>query len=98
MKDKPVKLPIDYCKTLKAERRARTKTFRTGGSTAVRIPKEYQLEESEVMISRVAEGILISPVIAPRIVAHWWDSWDAMPDFMAEGRNQPAMQVRDFGS
>jgi antitoxin VapB len=96
MKKNPVKSTTAYREAMREARRAKTKTFRTGGSTAVRIPKEFQLEESEVMITRVAEGILISPATAPLTVAGWWDSWEAMPDFMADGRQQPAMQNRDL--
>jgi antitoxin VapB len=96
MSAKPKK-PFNYPDAIKAERNARSKTFRNGGSTAVRIPKEFNLEESEVMISRVAEGILITPVAPPLTVTEWWDSWEAMPDFMEDGRNEPAPQVRDFG-
>lgn len=87
---------VDYREILREERKARAKTFRTGGSTAVRIPKEFNLEESEVMISRVAEGLLISPVSPAMTVAEWWDTWEAMPDFMADGRNQPAPQERNW--
>jgi antitoxin VapB len=96
MKRKPNESTTGYREAMRESRRAKTKTFRTGGSTAVRIPKEFQLEESEVMITRVAEGILISPATLPLTVADWWDSWEAMPDFMADGRNQPPMQTRDL--
>lgn len=88
---------VNYREALRATRKTRSKTFRNGGSTAVRIPKEFNLKESEVMISRVAEGILIKPVPPALSVSQWWDTWEAMPDFMADGRHQPAAQVRDFG-
>ncbi len=94
MKNRKPAGKVDYLKDMREPRKARSRTFRNGGSTAVRIPKEFQLEESEVMISRVAEGILISPVTRPATVSEWWDSWEAMPDFMSEGRQQPAAQDR----
>ena len=74
----------------------RAKVFRTGGSVAVRIPKDLYQEDDELMITKVTDGILLSP--APRVlsVAQWWAGWDADPTFMADGRQQPAMQVRDF--
>lgn len=87
---------VDYREALREDRKARSKTFRTGGSTAVRIPKEFNLEESEVMISRVADGVLITPVSPAMTVSEWWDTWEAMPDFMADGRNQPAPQERNW--
>lgn len=76
----------------------RAKIFRTGGSAAVRIPKDFQLEDDDLMITKVSEGILISPVPKRLSVAKWWMSWDADPGFMADGRQQPAMQARDFGN
>lgn len=75
---------------------SRSKVFRTGGSLAIRLPKEFHPEESEVMITKVAEGLLITAPPAPPTVAGWWASWDADPLFMADGRQQPAMQARDF--
>lgn len=92
------KQTVNYRDALKADSKARSKTFRNGGSTAIRIPKEFNLEESEVMISRVAEGILISPVVMPATISEWWGTWEAMPDFMADGRQQPAVQERNFGA
>lgn len=97
MSAKPAKSMVNYSDVQQDERKTRSKTFQTGGSTAVRIPKEFNLEESEVMISKVAEGILITPVAPPLTAGEWWDSWEAMPDFMEEGRNQPAPQARNFG-
>jgi antitoxin VapB len=73
-----------------------TKSFRTGGSVAVRIPKEFQLTESDLMITKVSDGLLISPAPQVKSVADWWTSWSADPDFMRDGRQQPAMQQRDF--
>jgi len=96
MKKTPSPKTVDYREVLRAERKARGKTFRNGGSTAVRIPKEFNLEESEVVISRVAEGILISPISPAMTVTEWWDTWEAMPDFMADGRHQPAPQERNW--
>lgn len=75
----------------------RGKVFRTGGSLAIRLPKEVQPRESEVMISRVAEGLLITPAPVPASVTDWWESWEALPDFMGQGRAQPPMQKRKFG-
>ena len=74
----------------------RAKVFRTGGSTAVRIPKDFNLEDDDLMITKVNDGMLITK--APKVVsvATWWASWDADPSFMVDGRKQPAMQVRDF--
>jgi virulence-associated protein VagC len=74
-----------------------TRSFRTGGSIAVRIPKEFQLAESDLTITKVADGLLISAAPPRKGVADWWAGWKADPDFMAGGRQQPAMQDRALG-
>ncbi len=74
----------------------RAKVFQNGGSAAVRIPKEFQLEDDDLMITKLNDGIFISPAPKRVSVAAWWAAWDADPTFMADGRQQPAMQKRDF--
>jgi virulence-associated protein VagC len=93
-KAKPTAPPsgINY---LTEARKART--FRTGGSTAVRIPKDFQLHDEDLLITRLEDSLVITRAPAVRSVADWWSSWDADPGFMADGRQQPAMQSRDFG-
>jgi antitoxin VapB len=74
------------------ERRA--KVFFTNRSQAVRLPREFQFETSEVFIHREGEKIILSPRPS---------SWDeylkngaiAPPDFMAEVEDLPA-QERTF--
>jgi virulence-associated protein VagC len=68
-----------------------------GGSTAVRIPRDFHMEDTDLMITRVEDGLLITRAPQVKNVADWWGSWEADPGFMAEGRQQPAMQARDFG-
>ena len=38
-----------------------TKPFMSGRSQAVRIPKEYRLEDGEVVVTRVGNSIVITP-------------------------------------
>lgn len=38
-----------------------TKPFMLGRGQAIRIPKEYQLEDTEVIINRVGESLIITP-------------------------------------
>ena len=66
------------------------KIFRSGNSQALRIPKEYRVDESEVNIEQVGNVYVISPVEDP------WAALNASltmfpDDFMADGRNQPKM-------
>ena len=38
-----------------------TKPFMSGRSQAIRIPKEYQLDDSEVIINRIGDSLVITP-------------------------------------
>ena len=70
-----------------------TKVFRSGNSQAVRIPKEFHLEDDEVEIRRNGDALIIRPI--RRSWAAWVESLDNFSDdFMADGRNQPAPQKR----
>jgi virulence-associated protein VagC len=93
-KPKPVKQPSP---SRDAPETARAKVFRTGGSRAVRLPKGFLPDEDEVVVTRVEAGLLISRLPVVSAVATWWGTWESDPSFMAEGRQQPAMQRRAFG-
>lgn len=64
------------------------KLFRNGDSQAVRLPKEFRFEGSEVLVRRIGDAVVLLPVAK---------SWDALAgslakfpaDFMAD-RDQPA--------
>ena len=66
------------------------KLFKNGDSQAVRLPKEFRFEGTEVLIKRVGEAVVLLPKAK---------SWDSLigslkkfpPDFMQE-RNQPKEQ------
>ena len=67
----------------------KAKLFQNGRSQAVRLPKEFRFDGSEVYVKRVGNGVLLMPV------QHTWDalikSLDSFPaDFMNE-RDQPLM-------
>ena len=71
------------------------KLFKNGESQAVRLPKEFRFEGTEVLIQRVGDAV----VLLPRA-----KSWEALigslgkfsPDFMSE-RDQPERaDVREF--
>ena len=69
------------------------KVFKSGNSQAVRIPKEFHLEDEAVEIRRKGDSLILRPKKR---------SWKALfasldmftEDFMAEGRKQPPMQKR----
>jgi antitoxin VapB len=65
------------------------KLFRNGRSQAVRLPREFRFEGDRVRIRRVAEGVLLEPVIAD--ARQWFDELDRFQSepFLAGTRNQP---------
>jgi len=68
--------------------------FKSGNSQAVRLPKEFKLEGSEVYIKRVGRGLLLMPKD---------DAWGSLvgsldkfsEDFMEE-RSQPPLESREM--
>lgn len=69
------------------------KIFMNGRSQAIRLPKQYRFEGSEVYIKKVGDVVMLIPYHAP------WDILEnslAMfsDDFMA-ARNQPELQERE---
>jgi antitoxin VapB len=71
-----------------------TKVFKSGNSQAVRIPKEYQVDEEELCINKVGNTIMLFPKADP------WERFsksytEVSDDFFADGRNQPEMQKRE---
>lgn len=65
------------------------KIFRNGRSQAVRLPKEFRFEGDRVRVRRVAEGVLLQPMVTD--AAEWFAAMDRIggdPLFKA-GRRQP---------
>jgi antitoxin VapB len=72
------------------------KLFRNGRSQAVRLPREFRFEGSQVRVRRVAEGVLLEPVVSdPK---EWFAALDRLNDgsFFRKGRNQPATPRREI--
>jgi len=51
----------------------RAKLFKNGASQAVRLPKEFRFEGTEVRIRRVKDGVLLEPV-TPKVGKGDWDT------------------------
>ena len=69
------------------------KIFRSGNSQAVRIPKEFQMEGSEVEIMKSGSSLVLRPF--KKSWAPLFDSLDKFTDdFMKSGRKQPRTQKR----
>jgi antitoxin VapB len=70
------------------------KLFTNGRSQAVRLPKEFRFEGTEVMVTRLGSAVVLLPK------DHGWDVlFEALDgftdDFMAQ-REQPPVQERDL--
>jgi antitoxin VapB len=70
------------------------KLFQNGRSQAVRLPKEFRFEGDRVRIRRVAQGVLLEPLIPN--TAQWFEELDQFnPEpFLARGRRQPVTPKR----
>jgi antitoxin VapB len=72
-----------------------TRVFQSGNSQAVRIPREFQLDVTEVEIFRRGDELILRK--KKENLLYVLDIFAAMPDdFMEEGRNDPPPQQRDF--
>ena len=69
------------------------KLFMNGRSQAVRLPKAYRFEGTQVFVKKVGSAILLIPYSEP-----WqtlFDSLDMFSDDFMETRDQPGQQVRE---
>ena len=70
------------------------KIFKNGNSQAVRLPKEFQFDVSEVEIFRRGDEIVLRK--KPTNLARAFDLLAGMPDdFFEDGREQPPFDKRD---
>ncbi len=70
---------------------ARAKVFKHGRSQAVRLPKEFRFEGSEVRVTKVGDRVILEPLESSGTMP--WAIIDGTGDspFMPEGRDQPAL-------
>ena len=71
-----------------------TRTFMTGRSQAVRIPKEYRLPEEDTFVNRICNTITLTPV--SKLKESFAESMQMFTeDFMADGRPPQIDAKRD---
>jgi len=75
-------------------KRGVAKLFRKGRSQAVRLPQEFRFEGDRVRIRRVAEGVLLEPLISD--VRKWFAELDRLniKPLLKKGRRQPVAPRR----
>jgi len=70
------------------------KIFKSGNSQAVRLPREFRLDVSEVEIFRRGDELVLRPI--EQNLARAFQVMTSMPDdFMSEGREDEAPQERE---
>ena len=70
---------------------ATAKLFMHGRSQAVRLPKEFRFEGTEVRVSKVGDKVILEPLKKPPFdVEAWFAALDKYRDipFMQDGRDQ----------
>ncbi|RPI89360.1 MAG: AbrB/MazE/SpoVT family DNA-binding domain-containing protein [Planctomycetaceae bacterium] len=72
----------------------KAKVFQNGRSQAIRLPKEFRVDSAEVYLKKTSEGFLV-------IARNPWEVFlegvkELSDDFLSEGRNQPAVQRRNW--
>jgi len=73
----------------------RAKLFKTGGSQAVRLPKEFRFEGEEVEISRQGRRVVLEPL--PKVWSREFLALDgSAPDFPSPPEPAPADPGPDF--
>ncbi|MCR4947016.1 MAG: type II toxin-antitoxin system VapB family antitoxin [Lachnospiraceae bacterium] len=70
-----------------------TKPFMSGRSQAIRIPKEYQFDDIEVIINRVGESLVITPKTSLKDAFNTGLSM-LSDDFLADGRPEEVLNTR----
>lgn len=72
------------------------KLFRNGRSQAVRLPREFRFEGTQVRVRRLSEGVLLEPLIADP--AEWFAELDRVREghLLGKGRNQPLAPRREI--
>lgn len=69
------------------------KLFTNGRSQAVRLPKAFRFDGTEVRIRRFGMGVLLEPLTID--VDSWFAALDGFAEpFMPDGRDQPETPVR----
>jgi antitoxin VapB len=70
------------------------KLFQNGRSQAVRLPKEFRFEGDRVRIRRVAQGVLLEPLVPD--MRQWFEELDKFGSepFPARARRQPVTPKR----
>ena len=72
------------------------KLFRNGRSQAVRLPREFRFEGTQVRVRKVQDGVLLQPLISD--LKMWFEELDRLKDgsLLRNGRKQPKTPRREI--
>jgi antitoxin VapB len=87
--------------TRASEKPSTAKLFMHGRSQAVRLPKEFRFEGTEVRVSRAGDKVILEPMETPPFDYEAWRAkLDALGarDFLPDGLpDDPPVEPEDFG-
>ena len=70
-----------------------TRPFMSGRSQAIRIPKDYRLEDTDLVINQVGDSLVITPKSS--LKEAFFDGISMLPDdFLSDGRPDEAANER----
>ncbi len=69
--------------------------FRNGRNQAVRIPREFELEGTEVLVHKDGDRLILTPV-PPNGLAELLASWEPLDDALPEVEDLPPQQRESF--
>lgn len=69
--------------------------FRNGRNQAVRIPREFELEGTEVLVHKEGNRLVLTPVVQTGL-AELLASWEPLDDALPEVEDSPPQQRETF--
>lgn len=69
--------------------------FRNGRNQAVRIPREFELEGTEVLMSKEGDRLILTPIRKNRLL-ELLASWEPLEEGLPDVEDLPPQQRADF--
>lgn len=69
--------------------------FRNGRNQAVRIPREFELEGTEVLVRKEGDQLILTPIRKNRLLA-LLASWEPLDEELPEAEDPPPQEREDF--
>jgi antitoxin VapB len=69
--------------------------FRNGRNQAVRIPREFELEGTEVLVRKEGDQLILTPIRKNRLLA-LLASWEPLDEELPEAEDPPPQEREEF--